>query len=164
MIWLILGLCVIVCVALIAQPRPTTGVPSGHINAAAPDIPFACGDGTYGQMIVGEASYQREIEQIAGPKTEDGHDLKATATLTPEPTNPYDSKAVRVDIAGLRVGYIAKTQTARHHTALAKAGLKGQAVQCDARIIGGWKRSKRKGEDEGHYGVELDLTYPIRLK
>lgn len=33
-------------------------------------------------------------------------------------------------------------------------------VTCDAQVVGGWRRD---WEDEGHYGVKLSLSYPLKL-
>lgn len=112
--------------------------------------------------IVGEASYEREIAQLAGPKTEHGVNVYMTARLDPEPTNRHDSNAVAVRIGGLLVGHLSRDQAPRFHSAMGDAGYAGSAlVGIRARIHGGWKRP---GGDEGHYGVTLLLPQSIAEK
>ena len=78
-----------------------------------------------------------------------GHQRNIEAQLIPEPKNPHDKNAVRVEIAGQTVGYLSKENALRYATAF---GLK-TSTTCGALITGGWKR---KGST-GHYGVTLDL-------
>src|SRR4051812_44842181 len=84
------------------------------------------GDGSYQFDIVGEASYQAALSQIAGGSTKDGHSLECVAILAEEPDNPYDKNAIVVAIGGLIVGYIAKYQAGDYKRALRAAGLSGR--------------------------------------
>jgi hypothetical protein len=97
--------------------------------------------------IVGEASYQRNLIKVAGPKHEDSAQVFANATVAYEDDNPHDPKAVRVDIDGLTVGYLSREKARRW-----RSRVKMRQVTCQAVIRGGWDRG---GGDHGNYGVWL---------
>jgi hypothetical protein len=59
------------------------------------DIRFRC-------AVKGESHYQANIRRVAVPGK--------PVHLVPEPTNPYDRNAVRVDCDGLCIGYIPREQ------------------------------------------------------
>lgn len=109
------------------------------------------GDGTYSENVSGESKYQDALESLVA-RSEDGAEFETEAWLYPEPTNPHDSKAIRVEICGKTVGYIPRDFTAVYH-----ADLQGGVAVCDALIVGGWDRGKR---GRGHFGVKLDVEYP----
>lgn len=69
--------------------------------------------GAYTFDIVGEASYQNALDQLAGGKTDAGVHVKKWATLIIEKNNPFDPNAVRVDIEGQTVGYLSRTHAVR---------------------------------------------------
>src|SRR4051812_31164097 len=56
--------------------------------------------------IVGESNYQDALSRLCGGYTRDGHQLHTRASLVPEPSNPYDKNAIRVDIDAQTVGYL----------------------------------------------------------
>ena len=108
--------------------------------------------------IVGEASYQRELAQIAGPKTPNGVNVKLAARLVPEPTNRRDRNAVSAVIDGHTVGYLSRDQAMGFHRAMNERGFGGSSLGgFRARIHGGWLRP----DDEGHYSVTLLLPESI---
>lgn len=112
--------------------------------------------------IVGEASYQGELAELAGPKTENGVNVYKTAALVPEPSNRHDKNAVAVKIDGLTVGYLSRDQVPGFHKAIASVGFgSASLVGFRARIHGGWKRP---GNDEGHYGVTLLLPESLAVE
>lgn len=113
------------------------------------------GPGTFSFDIVGESHYQRALRRIAGPKDEDGKQHRCVATLVLEDENPYDKKAVRVDINGETVGHLSKSDARRYRKTIAQLGLKSRRAKVQALIVGGWSRG---GGDTGHYGVKLDLS------
>ncbi|MEX4009375.1 HIRAN domain-containing protein [Neoaquamicrobium sediminum] len=115
------------------------------------------GSGQYDQDIVGEANYQDALNRTCGGKTEDGHEHECSAQLFEEPTNKYDSNAVKVTINGRTVGYLSRADAVDYKRALASAGLAGRAVDVDAIVVGGWDRGNR---GSGHYGVKLDMEMP----
>src|SRR5947207_8334420 len=66
------------------------------------------GSGAFTLAIVGESHYQQALEQICGPRSDEGEDRRVEAGLVLEDGNPYDALAVRVDIQGLTVGYLSR--------------------------------------------------------
>lgn len=112
------------------------------------------GPGRFDFDIVGESNYQPALKRIAGPKTEDSKRHPCVATLVLEDENPHDSMAVRVDIDGETVGYMDRRMARQYRKELTRQGIKGHRLRAQALIVGGWKRG---GDDQGHYGVKLDL-------
>ena len=110
--------------------------------------------GAYDVDVVGESHYQDALEEICGGRTEDSQRLNVSAYLVPEDDNPYDSKAVRVDIEDRTVGYLDRETARSFREQLGKAGCGGMVARCPAIIVGGWDRG---GGDRGHFGVKLDL-------
>ncbi len=103
--------------------------------------------------IVGETHYQRELDMLAGPKTDDGVSVWLAPDLVPEPHNQYDPTAVPCRIDNVTVGYLPRTQCAAFHRMMAAAQMAGEPLtEIDAEIRGGWLRPDG---DEGHYGVTL---------
>src|SRR5690242_20325770 len=89
--------------------------------------------------VVGEGNYQDALSKLAGPKTEDGVYLRITASLTPEPANPYDENAVAVMMGEHKVGYLARPMAKAFHKMMADFGKPGQGIKdVDAEIRGGW--------------------------
>ena len=112
------------------------------------------GDGTFGFEIVGESFYQDAIAAVAGPKIEDGYELEVEAALAPENDNKFDSNAVGVWIQNRKVGHLSKAAAKAYRNDLGT-----QHAECDALIVGGWRRTRRDGTiDEGHFGVRLDIA------
>jgi hypothetical protein len=107
------------------------------------------GDGSYPLGAVGESFYQRELEALCGPRFPDGYRLAVPAVLHCENDNRYDPKAVRVEIGGRRVGYLA-----RDHARIYRRRFGQRSVHCGGLVVGGWDRG---GGDAGHFGVRLDL-------
>ena len=118
------------------------------------------GDGSYRVEVVGESYYQPALEAICGGRTEDGVRHDCTADLIPEPTNPHDRNATRVDIAGRTVGYLPRFDAVGYRDGLHLAGVSWRPLQCRAVIRGGWQR--RSGG--GQFGVMLDMHWPPRLE
>ncbi|MFQ5507926.1 MAG: HIRAN domain-containing protein [Leptospirillia bacterium] len=112
------------------------------------------GPETYSVDIVGESHYQRELEQICGGRTEEGHKLIVEVYLVPENDNPHDDQAVRVYVRDKTVGYLSRELARSYRKRLAEAGYPGSPATCAAMIVGGWDRG---GSDRGHFGVKLDL-------
>jgi hypothetical protein len=110
--------------------------------------------GRFSLPVVGEKRYQEAIEEIAGGKTEDGAHCYSRATLALEDENRYDRNAVRVDIDGRTVGYLARDDAVQYRKELRKHGAAKVTLECEAIIVGGWSRGDG---DEGHFGVRLDM-------
>lgn len=77
------------------------------------------GDGRL--QVVGESFYQEALEIVARGDTferEIASHLPVRVVLVPEPENPFDDNAVRVDVsrgeASLKVGYLAREQAAQY--------------------------------------------------
>ena len=77
-----------------------------------------------------------------------------------EPDNPYDSNAIAITVAGEKIGYVKKEQTA-HIRKLIDGG-KLQSASCE--IVGG--KMKRLNSEDGtiekkelNYGAKITLTY-----
>lgn len=112
------------------------------------------GPGTYSIDIVGESKYQSALEVICGGRTEESQKKIVEAMLVHEDDNPYDNKAIRVDIQGRTVGYLSRQDARQYRKKLTEAGYPGINATCSAMIVGGWERP---GGDKGHFGVKLDL-------
>jgi len=112
------------------------------------------GPGTYSLNIVGESNYQLALKNICGGRTGESQEMITEAVLIPEDDNPYDKKAIRVDIDGKTVGYLSRKNARQYRNQLEKAGYPGITAKCSAMIVGGWDRGSN---DKGHFGVKLDL-------
>ncbi|XHS78567.1 HIRAN domain-containing protein [Burkholderiaceae bacterium UC74_6] len=105
------------------------------------------GPSNYSLEVVGEASYQKNIVAIAGPRGEQSAQIFVDAAVVREDANPHDSLAVRVDIGGSVVGYLSRASARRW-----RKTVDHQRVSCPAVIRGGWDRGN---DDRGNYGVWL---------
>jgi hypothetical protein len=111
--------------------------------------------------LVGESNYQDHLEFCAGGRTEDGARVPlVTAVLVAEPNNPYDNKAIRVDVGGRCVGYIARDETHRFHPILRQLASVGRPASCRALITGGWDRGN---DDRGSFGVILSMHATLEI-
>ena len=102
---------------------------------------------SYAYNIVGEQSYQNNLKKIAGPKEEESKFFECYAKVSSEPFNQYDKNAVKVEINGLLVGYLSKSEAA-------KLSSKVVNKTVPAVIDGGWKDE----ESTGSYGVKLAIN------
>lgn len=126
-------------------------------NSNNENQPFLKGPGLYNFDIVGESHYQNALSIICNGKTIDGHRKTVIAYLVCEDNNPYDNKAIRVDIDGMTVGYLNRQFAMEYRERLNEAGYSRITMACNALIVGGWLR----GKDEGHFGVKIDLPRKI---
>ena len=83
----------------------------------------------YNYDVVGE-SFQRDhlMALIRSHKAFETGEILTTAVLEPEPTNPFDSTAVKVVIEGVQVGYIAKFDSGAVTKMIEKSGKKSYEV------------------------------------
>jgi hypothetical protein len=132
------------------------GLLSWLFGGAKKPVPTANlrGPGTYSFEIVGESHYQAALEKICGGKSEEGHRKIVQATLIHDDNNPYDNKAIRVEIDGMTVGHFSRQNAREYRERLKEAGHPGITATCSAMIVGGWDRG---GNDKGHFGVKLDI-------
>ncbi|WP_176055833.1 HIRAN domain-containing protein [Brucella intermedia] len=151
MIWFVIGVACIIAFVFIASKRAAGIGRSDNIKSNF----VIAGDGDYDFDIVGESNYQDVLERIAG-RSDESAEYYCTAQLVPEPKNPHDNRAIRVDIDSLTVGYISRNETSDFHSVL-----RGRSANVDALIVGGWERGKR---GRGHFGVKLDIAVPVRLE
>lgn len=102
---------------------------------------------SYNYDIVGEQSYQKNLKKIAGPKEQLSKFYKCVAKVTSEPSNKYDKDAIKVEINGLLVGYLNRSEAQK---------LSGKNINKTvlAVINGGWN----DGDSEGSYGVKLAIN------
>lgn len=85
--------------------------------------------------VVGTSNYQDALKRISQWNKNDGPvERYHNAVVEFEPTNPYDSKAIKVTVDGLLVGYIAKSD---HRYMTPKVSKAGGAVIIEMVIIGG---------------------------
>src|SRR5258706_16455711 len=112
------------------------------------------GPDTFDLAIVGESHYQDALERICSPRTDESQDRLVEAHLVQENNNPYDSKAVRVDVNDLTVGYLSRAHARQYREQLRQLGYASANAFCRARIRGGWDRGER---GIGYYGVFLDV-------
>ncbi len=112
--------------------------------------------------VVGESHYQEALEAAAGGRTPAGP-LRplVTALLIPEPANPYDPHAVRVDVGGRTVGYLSRIEAQRFAPLLADLQGMRTPATCRAWLTGGWDRGKA---DRGHFGIRLDLHPELQIR
>jgi len=131
-----------------AKQRPqkeTTAAPTG------PPPPQIAGSQPwtgYGYLaVVGESQYQDALARI-GEKIQ-----TCSATLLPEPSNPFDGNAVVVQIDGMTVGYLCRADARRYQRRLLALTV---PMQVPAKLIGGTA-------DKPSYGVLLDHRDVERL-
>ena len=114
----------------------------------------------YSISITGESNYQKAIRDVIFYKEMvDRYDLeykddKLTAELILEDKNKYDpGNAVRVDIEGKTVGYLARQDARAYRKELARLELTEEPCTCNAAVFG-------KREDFGmmmKFGVWLSI-------
>jgi hypothetical protein len=83
----------------------------------------------YNYDVVGE-SFRRDglLALVRSHKAFETGEILTTAVLEPEPTNPFDSTAVKVVVEGVQVGYIAKFDSAAVTKMIEKSGKKSYEV------------------------------------
>jgi hypothetical protein len=104
--------------------------------------------------IVGESHYQKSIKILAGPHDEHVYNKEYRAFLIPENDNPYDKKAVRVDIEGMTVGYLSREDAPDFRESLREKKLTGKITACKAIVIGG----RGPNGEIWSYGIRLSLN------
>ena len=102
---------------------------------------------SYTYNIVGEQSYQNNLKKIAGPKEEESKFFECYAKVSSEPFNQYDKNAVKVEINGLTVGYLSKSEAAKLSSKVVNKTVPA-VIDC------GWKDE----ESTGSYGVKLAIN------
>lgn len=119
------------------------------------------GVGEYNVPVVGEKSYQSELEEICGGRTYEGHHFETVAVVANDHGNPYDENAVAVFIGKHLVGYISRDMAPAFRRQIKAVNVGRHAVGCRACIVGGWDRDD---DDWGYFGVKLDIAVPLQLE
>lgn len=88
--------------------------------------------------------------------SESGDEIHLPAVLVPDPSNPYDKRAVAVFVDGLHVGYMERPQARRYHAAISK--LPGGELTVPSRQ---WLRGT---DDDTWARVTLSLPDPAELQ
>ena len=85
--------------------------------------------------MAGESHYQDALHAIAG--SSDGEvRFDTTAALVPEPSNPHDANAVRVEIDGRLVGYLPRAAAVAYGPLVRAPAERGRTAVCDAMVAG----------------------------
>lgn len=105
--------------------------------------------------IVGEASYQHNINKFVVNRGDRSVFTEIEAVIQHEPTNTYDPNACKVMIQGLTVGYFAKNHAKSWLGLLERQQIPVMSlVQVKAVIVGG-------GSEQKHYGIRLEMPERI---
>lgn len=101
--------------------------------------------------VAGESHHTDALERIFRAADRPwGGVIMRTATLVPEPENPYDDTAVAVYIEGMRVGYVPRDDQATKYRAIT-ASEKGKRPTVLARV---WAR-----DDNGVWVARVTLSF-----
>lgn len=87
--------------------------------------------------VVGESHYQDALEQISGGYARDSQAIVTTATIALDPGNKFDPNAVRVEIDGETVGFLAAAEARRVGRLMKDQGVATATV--DSQVRGGWR-------------------------
>jgi hypothetical protein len=103
--------------------------------------------------VVGESHYQDAIrDAVHGESREDG--IEVEARIVREPTNAFDPNAVRIDVNGRTVGYIARTEAPLLRPRLIDLERQGLRPVCRASVFGG-------SPDKPNYGIWLRASFAL---
>jgi len=102
--------------------------------------------------IVGESYRQDVLKAISGPKHAEGKHMSVGTTLRCEPGNQSDPHAIRVEVMGKHVAYVARQHAAILSPAMT-AAFRG-VIEAPGMIVGGW----HSHDSEGHYGIRVWIT------
>lgn len=93
--------------------------------------------------VAGESHYQDALRAITRGEPR----LNTDAALIPEPDNPHDPNAIRVEIDGRKVGYVPRSKAEAYGPVVREPAERGRTAVCEAMISG----------RDGIYGVFLKL-------
>lgn len=113
--------------------------------------------------VVGTSHYQKDLKRLAGKHGDEGVRLETTATLVPEPDNPYDENAVKVLIENKLVGHLSADDAEEYSERLQELAARGGRVTCSATIIGGRTEKGRVRNQKLNYGVRVWVTDPDEI-
>ena len=137
-----------------ASPQHGPQIPSSYLF-----LPQGVADSVV--QVVGESNYQGNLRWAANGTNDDGpNNPRVYAELIPEPSNRHDSNAVKVQVGGRLVGYLARLDAEKYQPVLRPFVAAGRVPACEARIKGGY------ATDEGYrasLGIELFVATPAEL-
>lgn len=91
--------------------------------------------------VNGESHYQQALYTVAGSiDPVAGCQKRCVAVLVPEPSNPFNARAIIVGVNGMKVGYVADDETEALEPLMARLAREGRVVAVRATIRGGYKR------------------------
>jgi hypothetical protein len=106
--------------------------------------------------VAGESHYQPALRELAPWDGREDLRYETVAELVPEPENPHDGDAVRVEIGGHLVGYLPRRAARAYRSLIAVYVRKGRRMTCDAMIAG------RAVDGDTMRGVFLKLPPPLQ--
>lgn len=131
---------------------PTSAVATPTTPALRPGLVVMLA-GNDGLELVGEASYQDALWSICGGVLGDRIRHRIDALLIPEPENPYDPNAIRVEVQGRLVAYFCRDDAAEYQSGLQSLmNRHGGHVGLRGVIVGGGQYP----DGPGRLGVWLD--------
>ena len=101
--------------------------------------------------VAGESHYQDALHAICGDPGDEGVRREAEADLVPEPSNPHDPNAVRVEIGERLVGYLPRDEAVAYAPLIREITDRGRTPACESLVSG-------RG---GVIGVFLRLPDPV---
>jgi HIRAN domain len=105
--------------------------------------------------VVGESHYQPALQRITSRREWVETFYECVAVLVPEPTNPHDPHAVRIEVQGELVGYLSREDAARYVPYLRRLTEQRQLACCEAVIAG-----RGPGSETANMGVFLHIAAP----
>lgn len=103
--------------------------------------------------VAGESYYQDALRALTAAAGGEEVRQDTEAVLVPEPANPHDPNAVRVEIEGHLVGYLPRADAVAYGPAVRTIEERGRAAACEAMIAG-------RGGESSALGVFLRLPKP----
>ena len=110
------------------------------------------GRGAYEFAVLGVSHYRPALEKLCDARQPDPRTVDALLVL--EDTNPRDKSAVRVEIEGRTVGYLAPELAQAYRRRLVESGYPGARGICKARLV---VRMHSSMGGHADYSVRLDL-------
>jgi hypothetical protein len=110
--------------------------------------------------VTGEAHYQPALRAICSRRADEAISLEGkTARLVPEPNNPHDHLAVRVEIDGQTVGYMSRGNAKRYHRRIQRLLDAGREATVPA-----WIGCHGPGAENPNLGVRLKIPRNSELE
>jgi len=101
--------------------------------------------------VTGTTHYQQALKSIAGDHGNTRAEVYCVAQIVPDPDNPHDDQAVRIDIEGNTVGHLPRDDARSYRKRMTRKQLGTSPTQCVAKVWGGFDRNNAPSE----YGVDI---------